>query len=273
MELQELDVSFVSLDFTSAAGKLLFNILASFAQFESDLISERVRAGILNARAKGVRIGRRTIAPGVRDRILKLNKEGLSIRKIASRLDLGVGTVHKTLPKRSPREARKKRATKTIKKRVKSKGNRTGAREAVYIEWIQRNITKESTLKDLPDDLLQLEDQERAAVAMFLALWLKGVNDNSTQAAISDDELDNLTKIMHGHFAFENLHRCGMIRFPNGYFPLIKLLDPEFKFPVEVNKEHPMSKELDAMSPATLEDHLKYQIALGKQQIDREWDK
>lgn len=121
VELQELGVSFVSymesLDFTSASGKLMFNILAAFAQFERDIISDRVRAGILNAKSKGVRVGRKPISPGERDRILKLRKEGKSIRKIARTLGLALATVHKTLPKTAPRKARKSRVTKAIKKR------------------------------------------------------------------------------------------------------------------------------------------------------------
>ena len=42
----------------SPAGELMFNILASFAQFERSLIAERVRAGMARAKASGVRCGR-----------------------------------------------------------------------------------------------------------------------------------------------------------------------------------------------------------------------
>lgn len=121
VELQDLGVSFVSymesLDFTSASGKLMFNILASFAQFERDIISDRVRAGIQNAKAKGVRVGRKPISYGERDRISKMRKDGLSIREIARKLDLAVGTVHKTLPNKPAVKARKQRPSKAIKKR------------------------------------------------------------------------------------------------------------------------------------------------------------
>ncbi len=121
VEILSLGVSFVSytenLDFSTAAGKLLFNMLASLAQFGSDLISERVRAGIINAKLKGVKFGRKPITPGERDRIVVLRNEGLSIRKIAKKLGLSVGTVHKTLPSKAPRKALVSRTSKATKKR------------------------------------------------------------------------------------------------------------------------------------------------------------
>jgi DNA invertase Pin-like site-specific DNA recombinase len=119
VELQGLGVSFVSymenLDFTSASGKLMFNILASFAQFERDIISDRVRAGILNAKSKGIRVGRKPITPGEHDRIVKLKKEGFSIRQISKQVRLAVGTVHKTLPNKAPGKALKSRSSKAKK--------------------------------------------------------------------------------------------------------------------------------------------------------------
>jgi DNA invertase Pin-like site-specific DNA recombinase len=46
------------LDFTTTTGKLLYQIISAFAEFERDCIRERVRAGMRNAKAKGKRIGR-----------------------------------------------------------------------------------------------------------------------------------------------------------------------------------------------------------------------
>ena len=46
------------LDFTTTTGKLLFQIISAFAEFERDCIRERVLASMRNARAKGKRIGR-----------------------------------------------------------------------------------------------------------------------------------------------------------------------------------------------------------------------
>ena len=88
VESQELGVSFVSytesLDFTSASGKLMFNILAAFAQFERDIISDRVRAGIQNAKSKGKHVGRPAINPGQVDRIDKRRKMEKATEKLLS---------------------------------------------------------------------------------------------------------------------------------------------------------------------------------------------
>jgi DNA invertase Pin-like site-specific DNA recombinase len=59
---QEHGIHFVSLkeniDTSSATGKLIFNIFASLAEFERDILSERTRAGLESAKARG-RIGGR----------------------------------------------------------------------------------------------------------------------------------------------------------------------------------------------------------------------
>jgi len=46
------------LDFTTTAGKLFYTLLGAFAEFEKDTIRERVRAGLRNARARGIQLGR-----------------------------------------------------------------------------------------------------------------------------------------------------------------------------------------------------------------------
>lgn len=48
-----------SLDTSTSGGRLLLHVLASMAEFERSLISERTRAGMAAARARGSRIGRR----------------------------------------------------------------------------------------------------------------------------------------------------------------------------------------------------------------------
>lgn len=61
-EFQGLGIQFVSLhenvDTTTAQGKLLFHIFAAIAEFERELTRERVRSGLANARAKGIKLGR-----------------------------------------------------------------------------------------------------------------------------------------------------------------------------------------------------------------------
>lgn len=98
-ELTQLGVDFIALkdaiDFTTASGKLLTSLLGAFAAFEADIIRERVRSGLANARAKGKRLGR----PKLRDdaAILSLRAEGKSLRQIMSQLNTSMGAVQRAI--------------------------------------------------------------------------------------------------------------------------------------------------------------------------------
>jgi DNA invertase Pin-like site-specific DNA recombinase len=78
-------VHFVSLtekiDTNSAVGVAIFSILASISQLERDLIADRVKIGLANARAKGKMIGRKKQRDS--DLIRKLLKAGMSYRQIS----------------------------------------------------------------------------------------------------------------------------------------------------------------------------------------------
>jgi len=101
-DLQAWDVSLVAqtglqFDLRSAQGKLIASLMAALAEFESDLLRERVRSGIAAAQKRGVVFGRR---PGQRvkadhfaPRVLKLVSEGQSYREISHRLGLSKNTV------------------------------------------------------------------------------------------------------------------------------------------------------------------------------------
>ena len=47
-----------NLDLTTPAGRMMFHAIGAMAEFERELIRERVKAGLVHARAKGVRLGR-----------------------------------------------------------------------------------------------------------------------------------------------------------------------------------------------------------------------
>ncbi len=78
-------VQFISIseriDTNSAIGVAIFSILASIAQLERDLIADRVKIGLANARAKGRLIGRKKMRDS--DLIRKLLKSGISYRQIS----------------------------------------------------------------------------------------------------------------------------------------------------------------------------------------------
>ena len=75
----------------------MFHIIGAMAEFERELIRERVKAGISNAKAKGKKIGRKPLAPVVAEKVVTLRQEGLSYWTIARKLDVSLGSVHKTL--------------------------------------------------------------------------------------------------------------------------------------------------------------------------------
>ena len=100
-EFNALGIHFIShtqsIDTTTATGRLFFHVIGSFAEFEREMIVERVRAGLANARAKGKRLGRPVIDPTADTRIAALKRKGLSLRKIAAREGLSPSGVRKIL--------------------------------------------------------------------------------------------------------------------------------------------------------------------------------
>lgn len=102
-ELQDVGVSFVSysenIDLSSPAGKMLFHVIGAMAEFERELIRERVKAGIQTAKAKGKKLGRKPVPPVVTDQIKEMREAGQSIRAIAKKTKLSIGGVHKILGK------------------------------------------------------------------------------------------------------------------------------------------------------------------------------
>lgn len=91
-ELAHLGVGFVSLtealDMTTATGRAMAGLLSVFAQFEHDLLRERVRAGLAEAKLKGKRLGRPRTMDAHAGRIRKLHRAGISKAEIARRLNL-----------------------------------------------------------------------------------------------------------------------------------------------------------------------------------------
>jgi len=74
-------------------------IIGAVAEFEKDIIRERVRAGLENARQKGKRLGRPKVNNDILEKAMILRKQGLSFRRIERQLGVGEGTIRKRLKK------------------------------------------------------------------------------------------------------------------------------------------------------------------------------
>ena len=104
-ELEHLGVGFVSLtealDLTTPAGRAMAALLAVFAEFEREVLRERVRAGLAHARQNGKRLGRPFTASLHADQVRKLRRSGLSKSEIARRLNIGRTSVRRILGNRA----------------------------------------------------------------------------------------------------------------------------------------------------------------------------
>src|ERR1035441_3515053 len=105
-EFRALGIDFISIhegvDTSTPNGRLVFGIFASIAEFERELIRDRVRSGLAAAKAKGKRIGRPRVAVDVR-RIASLRREGRSWAEITRETGISKGTAQRaqasSLPK------------------------------------------------------------------------------------------------------------------------------------------------------------------------------
>jgi DNA invertase Pin-like site-specific DNA recombinase len=100
-EMAELGVGFVSLtealDLTTSAGRAMAGLLSVFAEFEHEILRERIRAGIAEARLKGKRFGRPLTAAKKAGQIRKLHRAGVSKAEIARQLNIGRTSVRRIL--------------------------------------------------------------------------------------------------------------------------------------------------------------------------------
>lgn len=100
-DLEKNKISFESLseriDTIGATGKLIFHIFACLAQFERDMISERTRAGLTAARARG-RVGGRKNAlseQGIREIQVLLSDPTIRVTEISKRYGVSRTTIYK----------------------------------------------------------------------------------------------------------------------------------------------------------------------------------
>ncbi len=101
-ELQSWNVSLIAqtglqFDLSTPQGKLIASLMAALAEFERDLLRERVRSGIAAAKSRGKtfgrRLGHRPKADRLAPKVLRLVGEGWSYRDIAKEVKLSKNTV------------------------------------------------------------------------------------------------------------------------------------------------------------------------------------
>jgi putative DNA-invertase from lambdoid prophage Rac len=86
----------IDTDESNPTSRLMLHILAAVAEFEREMIRERVCAGVKNARQKGKRLGRPKLVFD-RQRAAELRQQGFSLPRIARELGVGLGTVVRTI--------------------------------------------------------------------------------------------------------------------------------------------------------------------------------
>jgi DNA invertase Pin-like site-specific DNA recombinase len=99
-EFNALGIQFASLhegvDTSTPNGRLIFGIFASIAEFERELIRDRVKSGLRNARAKGKRLGRPRLVVDA-SQIAALRHSGASWARICAQTGLTAGTARRAI--------------------------------------------------------------------------------------------------------------------------------------------------------------------------------
>ena len=98
------------IDTSTPSGKAMFQMMGVFAEFEREMIRDRINAGIARARQHGTKSGRPHGRPGVIDdalvkKVRTMRAQGIGKKRIANDLGVGVGTVQKVVRKYIQTEA------------------------------------------------------------------------------------------------------------------------------------------------------------------------
>ena len=100
LEALKVDLLFLQqgMDTSTPSGRMIFSVFGAMAEFERNLIRERVIAGQTRAKAKGVKLGRPSkMNSGLKTAIQMLRARGMGIKKIASECGVGIGTCYSVL--------------------------------------------------------------------------------------------------------------------------------------------------------------------------------
>ena len=95
-----IDLKFLQqgLDTSTSSGRMMFSIFCKLAEFERNLIRERVIAGQNRAKAKEVKMGRPSkMNEGLKSAIQLLREKGMGIKQNAKECGVGIGTVYSVI--------------------------------------------------------------------------------------------------------------------------------------------------------------------------------
>jgi len=84
-----------SIDTTTPAGRLMFQVTGAFAEFERSMIRQRVRAGLKRAVESGKQLGRPKVSPAIEKRIQTQLRAGKGMLAVAKECGVGTGTVQR----------------------------------------------------------------------------------------------------------------------------------------------------------------------------------
>ena len=86
------------LDTSTPSGKMMFQMIGVFSEFEREMISERVKLGLNKVRSKGVKLGRPKVDNSeLHKSVLELKSQGLNITQISKQLSIGRSSVYRSL--------------------------------------------------------------------------------------------------------------------------------------------------------------------------------
>ncbi len=101
------------IDTKTAVGRVMFHMLAAFAQFERDIISERTKAGMKAARARGHRGGRKTkVTPA---KLAAIKAMLADPKTVMDDVTMALGISRSTIQRALQRDGEKKKAEKITK--------------------------------------------------------------------------------------------------------------------------------------------------------------
>jgi DNA invertase Pin-like site-specific DNA recombinase len=93
----ELQVLAMNLDTTTPTGKLMLNLMGSFAEFEREIMLERQREGVAKAKAEGKYKGRVPTAQRKAAEVVQLRGQGVKPEAIAEKLGISRASVFRVL--------------------------------------------------------------------------------------------------------------------------------------------------------------------------------